>query len=154
MKSLLAGRFGCLLVFTAACDALGNSTTKSVDPNALPGAAGAAANGAEVPSVDLGKLLGGITDGPTAAAAKGPLEAALGQLKNALAGADAKAKVESAASGADPVSSGKQMAMDVLAKFGLGAGTVDTITGLLDNPAVKSAIGPMLEQLKGMIPAM
>lgn len=38
------------------------------------------------------------------------------------------------------------MAQNTLAKFGLGGGTVDTITGLLGNSAVKSAIRPLLDQ--------
>ena len=104
---------------------------------------------------DLVKLLGGVTDGASAEAAKGPLETGIGALKKALAGADAKAKLDGAAGGnTDTAGTAKKMASDVLAKFGLGAGTVDSIAKLLDNPAVKSAIGPMLEQLQGMIPAM
>ena len=104
------------------------------------------------PTIALGKLLGGIPDGGTATAAKSPLESAIAQLKAALAGADAKAKVDAAAGNAD-ASAGKKLVDEVLAKFGLGSGTVGQITALLQNEQVKAVLGPTLEQLKSLLPA-
>lgn len=154
MKSIPAcGLLSAALLFATACDSLDTSSqSKSVDPKVLQGAADAAGAQAAAP-VDLGRLLAGIQDGPTAEAAKGPLTAALPQLQSALAGA--KAGGEAAGAGSAEAGAGaNKMVQDVLAKFGLGAGTVDTITGLLGNPAVKSAIGPLLDQLKGLLPSM
>lgn len=141
-----------LFLFTA-CSLLGGGNevpTKSVDPSAMQAEAQAAA---KAPSIDLGKLLGGITDTSSATAAKSPLENAVAQLKSALAGADAKAKVEAAAGGSADASGGKKMVDEVLAKFGLGSGTVAQITSLLQNEQVKAVLGPTLEQLKGLLPA-
>jgi hypothetical protein len=138
MNFLRTGSLACLFLFTIpACGLLGggNEPTKSVAPGAM-----------NAGSVDIGKLLGGITDGATANAAKGPLEGAIAQLKNALSGATANA-----GGSADMA---KKMAGDVLAKFGIGAGTLGTITNLMNNEAIKGAIGPMLAQLKSLIPAM
>ena len=138
MNFVRTSSLACLFLFTIpACSLFegGNQPTKSVAPGAM-----------NAGGVDIGKLLGGITDAPTANAAKGPLEGAIAQLKNALAGANA-----GSGGSADMA---KKLTGDVLAKFGLGAGTMDTITSLMNNAAVKSAIGPMLEQLKSLIPAM
>jgi hypothetical protein len=136
------------LLVVAGCGLFGgnDAPTKSVDPAAIAGEAPAA------PTIDLGKLLGGITDGGTATAAKSPLESAIAQLKAALAGADAKAKVDAAAGNAD-ASAGKKLVDEVLAKFGLGSGTVGQITALLQNEQVKAVLGPTLEQLKSLLPA-
>ena len=128
----------CLFLFTIpACSLFGggDQPTKSVAPGAM-----------NAGGVDIGKLLGGIKDGATANAAKGPLEGAIAQLKNALSGANANA-----GGSADMA---KKLAGDVMAKFGLGAGTLGTITSLMSNDAIKGAIGPMLAQLKSLIPAM
>lgn len=100
-------------------------------------------------SFDVNKLLGGISDKPTAEAAKGPLEAVVAQLKGLMGGAS-----NPAAGGAADASTGmKKLSTDVLAKFGISGDTVGMITGLLGNPAVSGAIGPVLNQLKGLIGA-
>jgi hypothetical protein len=154
MKPLLSVSFASLLLLTTtACSMFGgDQPTKSVAPGAMGGAGKAAA---EAPAFDIGKLLGGIKDGPTATAAKGPLEGAIAQLKNALAGAKAQSETAGAgASGADMATMAKKMANDVLTKFGISSQTVTTITSLLQNPAIASVIGPALDQLKGLIPAM
>lgn len=136
------------LLVVAGCGLLGgnDAPVKSVEPSAIPGAAPAA------PTIDLGKLLAGITDGGTATAAKSPLESAVAQLKAALAGADAKAKVDAATGNAD-AAGGKKLVDEVLAKFGLGGETVGQITALLQNEQVKAVLGPTLEQLKSLLPA-
>lgn len=134
------------LVTFAGCGLLGGNEAPAVPATTDAAAAPAA------PSIDLGKLLGGITDGSTATAAKSPLESAVAQLKTALAGADAKAKVDAATGNAD-ASGGKKMVDEVLAKFGLGGETVGQITALLQNEQVKAVLGPTLEQLKSLLPA-
>ena len=141
------------LFLSTACSLLGGGNevpTKNVDPAALQAQAQAAT---AAPSIDLGKLLGGITDTSSATAAKSPLETAVAQLKTALTSADAKAKIEATAGGSADASGGKKMVDEVLAKFGLGSGTVAQITSLLQNEQVKAVLGPTLEQLKGMLPA-
>jgi hypothetical protein len=100
--------------------------------------------------VDLGKLLAGIKDGPSAQAAKSPLEAGIAQLKTALAGAK-----QPAAGGTTGAAGGaNNMVADVLAKFGLGSGSLGVINALMQNQAVTAAIGPALQSLKSLIPAM
>jgi hypothetical protein len=145
MKSPLLLAVAALLVFaTPACESTGGGVPATSTATAAP-------------SVDIAKLLGGVTDGPSAEAAKGPLEGAIAALKTALAGATAGAKAEAATTGATPEqteSKVKQVTTDVLTKFGLGADSAGMIGGLLGNPAVVGAIGPLLEQLKGMLPAM
>lgn len=131
----------------AGCGLLGGS-----DVPAAPAVPGDTTAAPAAPTVDLGKLLAGITDGTSATAAKSPLESAVEQLKAALAGADAKAKVEAATGRAD-AAGGKQLVDDVLAKFGLGGETVSQITALLQNEQVKAVLGPTLEQLKSLLPA-
>lgn len=135
------------LLTLAGCGLLGGNDATAASTMPKDAAAAQAA-----PTIDLGKLLGGITDGNTATAAKSPLESAVAQLKTALAGADAKAKVDAAAGNAD-ASAGKKMVDDVLAKFGLGGETVGQITALLQNEQVKAVLGPTLEQLKSLLPA-
>ncbi|MBL9079389.1 MAG: hypothetical protein JNL08_17945 [Planctomycetes bacterium] len=106
-----------------------------------------AAAAAPAQSFDINKILAGIKDQPTAEAAKGPLEGAIASLKS-LVGGGAAAPTE----GATEASGGmKQLGSDVLAKFGIDGATIGTITGLLQNPAVAGAIGPLLNQLKGLI---
>jgi len=94
---------------------------------------------------DVNKILGGIKDKPTADAAKSPLEGAVAALKNMMSGNQATGGTADASSGA------KKLGADVLAKFGIDASTLGTIKGLLDNPAIAGAIGPVLNQLKGLI---
>lgn len=129
------------------CGLLGSSDVPAAP--ALPGDATATP---AAPTVDLGKLLAGITDGSTATAAKSPLESAVEQLKAALAGADAKAKVDTATGRAD-AAGGAKLVDEVLAKFGLGGETVGQITALLQNEQVKAVLGPTLEGLKSLLPA-
>lgn len=140
------------LLVVAGCGLLGGNEapTKSVEPGAMAGAAPAAP--ANAPAIDLGKLLAGITDGGTATAAKSPLESAVEQLKAALAGADAKTKVDAATGNAD-AAGGRKLVDEVLAKFGIGGETVGQITALLQNEQVKAVLGSTLEQLKSLLPA-
>lgn len=135
------------LLTLASCGLLGGN-----DAPATPAMPNDAAATPAAPTIDLGKLLAGITDGNTATAAKSPLESAVAQLKTALAGADAKSKVDAATGNAD-ASGGKKLVDEVLAKFGLGGETVGQITALLQNEQVKAVLGPTLEQLKSLLPA-
>jgi len=106
---------------------------------------------ASMPSVDIGALLGGITDQSSAEKAKSPLETAVTQLKTALGAAETQAKVEQTA-GTTDAAGARSMLDGVLAKFGLGADTADQITALLQNEQVKAVLGSTLEQLKGLLP--
>lgn len=121
-----------LLAFlpAAACSQLTgeNSPTKSM-------AAGA---------IDVDALLGTVTDADSAAAAKGPLEAVLAQLKGLLPTGGAAAT--------EATGGATSLPHDILAKFGISAGTVDTITSLLGNEAIAGVIGPVLNELKALIP--
>lgn len=90
---------------------------------------------------DLQKALGGITDGASATAAKSTLEGLVGKLGGSMKDLQGVGKL------ADTV------------KAALGGGDLngimktvtDKIGALLGNEQVKSAIGPVLEQLKGLI---
>lgn len=146
MKLSLAFPLVSLLTF-AGCGMLGGNEVPATP--AMPSDAAAAP---VAPTIDLGKLLGGITDSNTASAAKSPLESAVAQLKTALAGADAKAKIDATTGNAD-ASGGKKLVDEVLAKFGIGGETVGQITALLQNEQVKAVLGPTLEQLKSLLPA-
>ncbi len=135
------------LLALAGCGLLGGN-----DAAAAPAVPTDAAAAPAAPTIDLGKLLGGITDGDTATAAKSPIESAVAQLKAALSGANAKAQVDAATGNAD-AAGGKKLVDEVLAKFGLGGETVGQITALLQNEQVKAVLGPTLEQLKSLLPA-
>lgn len=95
---------------------------------------------------DLGKLLGTITDGPTATAVKGKLETVITSLKSAASGSGASAlggdltKLAGAAA--------EKVGVDLPA---LKAATLKQVEGLLTNDAIKGAIGPTLEQLKTLL---
>lgn len=128
LTSLLAS-----VVLFAACGTTANDAT-------------AAAAAAPAKSFDVNKILGSIKDKPTAEAAKGPLEGAIASLKSMMGG------TTGTSGGAADASSGmKKLGADVLAKFGINGDTMNMITGLLGNPAVSGAIGPVLNQLKGLI---
>lgn len=112
--------------------------------NAAPTPA-AAATAAPTPA-DLGKVLETITDGPTAQAAKDKLDGILAQLKSA------KAAVTGGQLGGDL---GK-LAGAAASKAGIDlpaikAATAKQLDSLLQNAAVKGAIGPTLEQIKALL---
>lgn len=91
---------------------------------------------------DLGTILGGITDGPTATAAKSKLEAVIASVKSAASAAT------SGQLGADLSKlAGTAAAKAGVDMAGLKAAALKQVEGLLSNPAIKSAIGPTLEQL-------
>lgn len=145
-----------LLLTLAACGALDNAARPdaNLDPNALQEQAANAASTAELPTVDLGSMLGGVTDQASAEAAKNPLTDAVGKLQAALDGAKAKTNLESTAgaTGATGAAGGtSNWSNDVLAKFGIGSGTVDQIRSLLANEQVKAVLGPTLEKLQGLL---
>lgn len=95
-------------------------------------------------------MLGGITDQPWAEAAKAPLESAVPQLQTALDAANAKGRLDQAA-GTTDAAGVRSMLDGVLAKFGLGAGTVEPDRCTAADEQVKSVLGPTLEQLKGLL---
>lgn len=132
MKPLLIASLLAALAAVTACNATSADAT--------------AAAASATKSFDINKILGGITDKPSAEAAKGPLESAVASLKGMLG-------TDSAAGGAPAEASGgmKKVSADVLATFGVTGDTMGMITGLLGNPAVTAVIGPVLNQLKGMI---
>jgi hypothetical protein len=125
----------CSIVPAAGCGMMSEDSQASTAATTKSVAAGA---------IDVNKLLGGITDGPSAEAAKGPLDAAIASLKGMLTTGD----------GTTAEASGgmKQLGTDALAKFGISGDTLGMITGLLANPAVASVIGPTLNQLKSLLP--
>lgn len=141
-----------LLVALTACNLVEGQPmpTKNVDAGALQEQATAAAGKAEMPAVDLGSLLGGVTDQASAESAKQPLGDAVGKLETALEGQKAKANLDAATSAAGGTSS--SWSTDVLGKFGLGSGTADQIRALLANEQVKAVLGPTLEKLQGLLP--
>lgn len=114
-------------------------------PNAGAPVVNKAPEAAAAPSVaDLGKVLAGIKDGPTAEAAKAPLAAIVQQL-------EAAKKAAPAAAGTEALSGLGKLAGDAAAKLGVSAETTKQITALLDNPSVKAVIGPTLEKLQGLL---
>lgn len=82
---------------------------------------------------DLGKMLGGITDGATADKAKAGLTSLVGALKSQLG----------ALGGITKLSEGGGK--------GVLEGAVDQVGKLMNNPEIMKAIGPVLEQLKGLL---
>lgn len=82
---------------------------------------------------DLGKMLRGITDGATADKAKAELTSLVGTLKGQLG----------ALGGITKVADGGGL--------GVLEGALDQIGKLMSNPEVTKAIGPVLEQLKGLL---
>ncbi|MCC6782426.1 MAG: hypothetical protein IT457_06255 [Planctomycetes bacterium] len=105
---------------------------------------------------EITKLLTGITDGKTAEAAKGQLETLTGSLGKALEG------LKSAGEAAKGSGEGLAGAAGDLAKKALDSftpelktafnGITEQITRLLGIADVKTAIGPMLEKLKALLP--
>jgi hypothetical protein len=140
MKTLLLGSLACLpFLFLSACES--NAPSKTVAPGAMA-------------MPDIGKLLGNVTDVASANAAKGPLEAAIGQLKNAMGGIGNQAKQQAATSGGDVASITKQLTGNLLSSFGLGAGTMGVLNSLMGNSGIAGVLGPALSSLKGLMPAM
>lgn len=95
------------------------------------------------PIADLGKVLGNIKDGATAAAAKGGLDALVQQLSAAKTAATGGA--EGGLGGLSKLATG------AAAKAGLSPDVMATIQSLLDNPTIKAVIGPTLEKLQGLL---
>jgi 3-oxoacyl-ACP reductase-like protein len=133
----------------AKVDPTGN-VPKAPEPTPAAQPANAAATpaaAAAAPSpADLGKVLETITDGPTAQAAKDKLDAILTQLKSA------KAAVTGGQLGGDL---GK-LAGAAASKAGIDLAAIKAAAGkqldsLLQNEAVKGAIGPTLEQIKALL---
>jgi hypothetical protein len=85
---------------------------------------------------DLSKTLGGITDGATAEKAKGALETLVGSLKGQLG------ELGNLGTLTDTVASAKDAVLKPL---------MEKITGLLGNADISKAIGPVLNQLKGLV---
>lgn len=95
---------------------------------------------------DLGKLLGSITDGPTAEAAKTQIEAVIQSLESTK---------KAATSGQLGSDLGK-LAGAAAAKVGvdlaaLKSAAMQQVTDLLARPAVKDAIGPTLDRLQSLL---
>ena len=121
----------------------------AVMPAGLTPAKAAASDLPANPTVaDLGKLLGTITDGPTATAAKSKIESIINSLKSAAsaagAGAGALGGDLSKLAGAAAEKAGVDMPA-------LKAAALKQVEGLLNNDAIKGAIGPTLEQLKTLL---
>lgn len=85
---------------------------------------------------DLTKTLGSITDGATAEQAKGTLENLVSGLKGQLGELGGLGKLTDSVAGM---------------KDGLLKPVMDKVTGLLGNAEIAKAIGPVLNQLKGLI---
>ncbi len=141
-----------VLISSAALLACCGTKTEAAPKPTVPGASGMTPPANNIPKApqetpvavptttpvaDLGKVLSSITDGPTAQAAKGKLEAAIASLKSAAgaAGTDLTKLAGSAAASAG---------VDVTS---LKAAALKQVESLLSNAAVKTAIGPTLEQL-------
>jgi hypothetical protein len=87
---------------------------------------------------DLGKTLGGITDGATAEKAKTGLEGIVSTLKTQMGELGGLGKLEGALA---------------TVKDGLMKGAMDQVTKLMGNADITAKIGPVLEQLKGLFTA-
>lgn len=87
---------------------------------------------------DLTKTLGGITDGATAEKAKGALEGLVTSLKGQLGDLGGLGKLT------DSVASAKDALLKPL---------MEKVTGLLGNADIAAKIGPVLNQLKGLVGA-
>jgi len=85
---------------------------------------------------DLMKTLGSITDGATAEKAKGTLEGLVSGLKGQLSDLGSLGKLSDSVSG---------MKDTVLKPV------MEKVTGLLGNADIAKAIGPVLNQLKGLL---
>ncbi len=134
MKPILTLAIVSLSLFAGCGDS--NASTKNLTEQAKGAVDNAKTMGADlmakVPGVDkLGNLLDGIKDGATAEKAKGQLETIVTGLKGL---------------GTDGVKS-------IMEKIPGGAsGLISKVTSLLSVEGVKNAIGPVLENLKSLIP--
>lgn len=93
---------------------------------------------------NLGEFLATIKDGPTATAAKAPLEAFVKQLETTKAAAAPTPAKPDALGGL----TGK--IADVAAKIGISPEITKQIGALLENPSVKAVIGDALTKLQGL----
>lgn len=131
-----------LLLFSACGDKAANAANAGNAANAAAAAAGdaakqiAAVDKLKAPVADAIKLLGTITDGASAEKAKAGLEGVVGSLKTHLSELGGLGKLGDAA---------------MKAKDGLLKPVMDKVTGLLGNADITKAIGPVLEQLKGLL---
>jgi hypothetical protein len=120
---------------------------KAPDATAPSAPATAAPAGGTSSASDLAKVLGGITDETTAKAAKPALDSILASLQSVqnLVGGAAQAGT------AAPATAGgldlAKAAGAALSRVGVGADTVQQIQKLLQDPAIKGAIGATLEAL-------
>lgn len=120
-----------------------------VMPTGLTPAKAAASDLPANPTVaDLGKLLGTITDGPTATAAKSKIELIINSLKSAASAAGAGAGALGGDLSKLAGAAAEKAGVDVPA---LKAAALKQVEGLLNNDAIKGAIGPTLEQLKTLL---
>lgn len=141
MKILLISSLACLpLLLLPACQS--QTPTKSVAPGAM----------SAMP--DIGKLLAGVKDVSTANAAKGPLDAAIGKLKDALGGIPGQAQQQVNATGGDLKSITSSLTSNLLSSFGLGAGTMSVLNSLMGNASIAGVLGSSLTQLKNLLPGM
>ncbi|MCU0866906.1 MAG: hypothetical protein MUC36_24235 [Planctomycetes bacterium] len=87
---------------------------------------------------ELGKTLGGITDGATAEKAKSGLEGIVSTLKTQMGELGGLGKLDGALT---------------TVKDGLMKGAMDQVTKLMGNADITAKIGPVLENLKGLFTA-
>jgi hypothetical protein len=144
--------FAAVLAVLTACNKSENPTPNPTGTGGTENPAGAIGAAAQVAkqgeavskvSTALGGLqttLAGITDGPTATAAKAKLETLIADLKTSLG---------------ELANSGKLMEA-VSAKFGankdqLMSAVSTRVQALMNNEQVKAAIGPVLQQLQNLV---
>lgn len=127
---------------------------------ACGGEAGAAAT-PDATASSLNELLAGITDAETAKAAKSQLESLTKDLSTGMESLKSAGEAAAKDTGnalndmANKVTEGAKAAMSQLSpelQKSLG-GLQEQITRLMNNEEIKQVLGPMLEKLKGLLPA-
>lgn len=108
-----------------AASALGDATKQAAVLDKLKGTVS-----------ELTKSLSGIADGATAEKAKSGLEGLVGNLKTQIGELGSLGKLSDSLSGM---------------KDGLLKPVMEKVTGLMGNADIAKAIGPVLEQLKGVL---
>jgi hypothetical protein len=95
---------------------------------------------------ELGSFLAKIKDGPTATAAKEPLDALVKQLQTAK-----DAATTASGSSGGTLGGLATAAAGAAAKLGISEDVVKQIGTLLEKPEVKAALGATLEKLKSLV---
>lgn len=136
MRTILSVVLPVCFLFSACGDKAANAATDAVNMVGDATKQAAGLDQLKTTVADLTKTLGGITDGASAEKAKGTLEGLVSGLKGRLG---------------DLTSMGKLTDSVASMKDSLLKPVMEKVTGLLGNADIAAKIGPVLNQLKGVL---